>query len=119
MSENEQDNFDPIAQELAVDQDTHSFIVRIWDEPHQVGNPPQNFWRGSIIYVGSDKRLYFDDLNSIANFIREQVRADGPQAVARWETLVNRSKVGRRMRAAWLLFIQRVQNFLHRLRRPD
>jgi len=119
VSETEQDNFDPITQSLAVEQDSHSFIVRIWDEPRQASGPSPKFWRGSIIYVGSDKRLYFDDLDSIASFIREQVRAEGPQAVARWENLVNRSKVGRRLRAAWFMFWQRLQSFFSRLRRSN
>ena len=119
MSDSEQDNPGLITQDLVVDQDTHSFIVRVWDEPRKLGSKPQKFWRGSIIYVGSDKRLYFDDLNSIANFIREQVRADAPQAVARWETLVNRFKVGRRLRAAGLLFFQRIQNLMRRFQNPD
>ncbi len=56
---------------------THSFIVHIWDAAAQM--PDQDgkavSWRGSIDYVGSNKRLYFQDLDSIVRFIQEQVEA--------------------------------------------
>ena len=86
---------------MSVEEETHSFIIRIWDVIEGPGNRPEETWRGSIDYVGSGKRLYFNDLNSIASFIREQIRSEGPQAVTNWESLVERSRFGRRFRAFW------------------
>jgi len=100
-----------------MEQDNHSFIIRIWDASSTQGNLLEKTWRGSIDYVGSGKRLYFNDLNSIANFIREQIHSDDPQAVARWEALVDRSRVSRRIQAAWLLLFQRLLGLLHGSRR--
>lgn len=65
--------------------DTQAFIVRIWhealdDEGHIAA------WRGSIEHVGSDKRLYFQDLDSLVGFIQEQlgIEAKRPGSRRRW-----------------------------------
>lgn len=60
---------------MPLEQDIHSFIVRIWYETTdaQEGQP---IWRGSIDYVGKNKRLYFQDLNGITRFIQEQAGLD-------------------------------------------
>ena len=51
--------------------DTHSFIIRVWYEAQDSeGNILA--WRGSIDHVGSENRLYFQDLDGIARFIQEQ-----------------------------------------------
>lgn len=50
--------------------DTQSFIVRIWHE-RESGNDKTVGWRGSILHVGSGKRLYFHNLNSIKRFVQE------------------------------------------------
>ncbi|MBG7609482.1 MAG: hypothetical protein IZT55_01310 [Anaerolineae bacterium] len=51
--------------------DTHSFIIRVW---HEAQDSDGNIlaWRGSIDHVGSNKRLYFQNLDGISNFIQEQ-----------------------------------------------
>jgi hypothetical protein len=51
--------------------DTHSFILRIWYDATP-GNGKRRSWRGSIIDVGSGKRIYFHNLNSIKDFIQKQ-----------------------------------------------
>ena len=79
-----------------MEKETHSFIVRIWNASdvagrehlaggeHPVGEKhlpgeallksrEESGWRGSIDYVGSGRRLYFYDMESIVRFIREQV----------------------------------------------
>ena len=96
-----------------MEEETHSFIIRIWDAIDGPGNRPEETWRGSIDYVGSGKRLYFNDLNSIASFIKEQIRADGSQAVTHWEALVERSRVGHRFHALWPGLLQRWRNLWH------
>lgn len=48
--------------------DIESFIVRIWSE----GSDNQNqitAWRGSIDHVGTSRRQYFHDLDSMLRFI--------------------------------------------------
>jgi hypothetical protein len=64
---------------MALDHKTHAFIVRVWQESS--GKIPS--WRGFIEYVGQNKRLYFYDLDRIANFIKEQTGA-GINKVGPW-----------------------------------
>jgi len=90
-----------------VEEDTHSFIIRIWDVVDGPGNRPEETWRGSIDYVGSGKRLYFNDLNSIVKFIHEQIRSEGSQSIANWEALVERSKLGGRLSVFWQGIVKR------------
>lgn len=62
-----------------MDDNTHSFIVRIWQEKSDensleaVIDPQltQKNWRGWIEAVGSGHRLYFQDLQSALRFIQE------------------------------------------------
>lgn len=59
-----------------VQGDTHSFIVRIWHEAlDREGNIIA--WRGSIDHVGGGDRFYFDDLDRLVQFMREQVGLNG------------------------------------------
>ena len=51
--------------------DTQSFILRIWNDA-PAGSGKMKIWRGSIVHVGSGKRIYFHNLNSIAPFIQKQ-----------------------------------------------
>jgi hypothetical protein len=48
-----------------------SFIVRIWHETAS-SKGPGSIWRGSIVHVGSGKRVYFHDLERIKRFIQDQ-----------------------------------------------
>jgi hypothetical protein len=58
-------------QDDKCDYDTQSFILRIWvDTPSAKGKIKA--WRGSIVHVGSGKRIYFHNLNSITPFIQRQ-----------------------------------------------
>jgi hypothetical protein len=58
-------------QDDECNNDTQSFILRIWNDSPS-GNAKEKSWRGSIVHVGSGKRIYFHDLNSITPFIRRQ-----------------------------------------------
>jgi hypothetical protein len=105
-----------------VEKETHSFIVRIWNasdaagaehlpgKAHPVGEKhlpgeallksrDESDWRGSIDYVGSGRRLYFYDMESIVRFIREQVSGNtgAPVPVKMTPLAFLKSK----LRAAW------------------
>jgi hypothetical protein len=59
-----------LMQDDEVDQKAQSFIVRIWQEAaRRKGSVPA--WRGSIIHVGSGKRVYFHNLDGIKRFVQE------------------------------------------------
>jgi hypothetical protein len=70
-----------------VQGDTHAFIVRIWheatdDEGHTTA------WRGTIDHVGSESRLYFQDLDGILRFIQEQTGMSPKQPRFSWRSLL-------------------------------
>ena len=68
--------------------DTYSFVIRIWHESvDQAGNVTA--WRGYIDYVGASQRLYFQDLEAITQFIKEQTNL-APNPPARWWTKLKR-----------------------------
>jgi hypothetical protein len=54
------------------DDNTQSFVIRIW---HEDATDQQKtvVWHGSIDHVGANKRLYFADLDAVVNFIQERV----------------------------------------------
>jgi hypothetical protein len=56
-------------QDQGIAGDTQSFIVRIWHESD--GQGKGRSWRGLIIHVGSGKRVYFHNPNSIVRFVQE------------------------------------------------
>ena len=62
--------------------DTQSFILRIWNDA-PAGSGKMKLWRGSIVHVGSGKRIYFHNLNSIAPFIQKQTGM-GPGTIIAW-----------------------------------
>jgi hypothetical protein len=54
-------------------KDIEAFIVRVWQEAENIkGNGA--VWRGSIVHVGSNRQLYFYNLESIARFIKEHTQ---------------------------------------------
>ncbi len=65
----------------ALEKESHSFIVRIWSEMNDGKSPG---WRGSIDYVGSDKRLYFQELEGIIRFIKQQTGLNEGQSRRGW-----------------------------------
>jgi hypothetical protein len=72
-----------------VQGDTHAFIVRIWhEELDHEGNGLA--WRGSIHHVGSNQRLYFQDLEGIVRFVREQSGINAQRPGRRWHALLDR-----------------------------
>jgi len=62
--------------------DTQSFILRIWNDA-PAGSGKMKVWRGSIVHVGSGKRIYFHNLNSITSFIQQQTGM-GPATLITW-----------------------------------
>jgi hypothetical protein len=62
--------------------DTQSFILRIWNDAPTGSNKMKN-WRGSIVHVGTGKRIYFHSLTSITPFIQKQTGM-GPGTVGGW-----------------------------------
>lgn len=55
---------------------TESFVVRVWLERRELTDaPPQ--WRGVVEHVGSGKRKYFLDLDTIVLFMAEYMRGWG------------------------------------------
>ncbi len=59
-----------------VDDDAHSFIVRIWLEPRELeGAAPK--WRGVIKDVATDDQRHFTDLIDIELFISKYLEAMG------------------------------------------
>ena len=62
---------------------SRSFIVRIWAEAvGKTGEPTA--WRGSIDVVGTQRRFYFQDLQSIVRFIRQEVGFTGLRRHSAW-----------------------------------
>ena len=66
-----------------MEDDTYSFIVRIWQEAEDNAAEP-TAWRGSIEQVGSDQRLYFYDLEGILRFIETQTGITTHRPIIRW-----------------------------------
>jgi hypothetical protein len=68
-----------------LENDTHSFVVRIW---HELTDREGNIvtWRGSIDHVGSGERAYFHDLYGIVNFIQEQMGLNA-SCHSRWRSI--------------------------------
>jgi hypothetical protein len=50
-------------------RDTHAFIIRIWKE--ETGqNEPLPVWRGHITHAYTGERRFFQELNSLLDFIK-------------------------------------------------
>ena len=66
--------------------DILSFVVRIWHEAvDSEGNAVT--WRGYVDHVGSDKRLYFCDLDKVVSFIQREAGLNAQQAQAEQDDL--------------------------------
>ncbi len=63
-------------------KDIEAFIVRVWQEAENIKGG-RDVWRGSIVHVGSNRQLYFFDLESIARFIRENTEDQTQESFAR------------------------------------
>lgn len=53
-------------------QDTYSFVVRIWPEAAD-SRGHVLAWRGSVDNVSNGERLYFDEIEDVPAFIRKQI----------------------------------------------
>jgi hypothetical protein len=70
---------------------TQSFVVRIWPDDIQHGQPA---WRGHIIHVRGHEDRYFDKLEAIPQFIRPflvrmGLRVRPPRPLERWLTFLH------------------------------
>lgn len=67
--------------------ETYSFIIRIWADSVDDAGQPAN-WRGYIDLVGGEKRLYFQELESVTHFINQQAHlpANRPRPWWHWLT---------------------------------
>jgi hypothetical protein len=72
--------------------DTQSFIVRIWHEA-VAGDGKNKTWRGSILHVGSGKRIYFHNLDSIKRFVRERTGMEKGDLPVWLQSVINRMKL--------------------------
>jgi hypothetical protein len=70
-----------------VQGDTQAFIVRIWHEAEDDEGRPVA-WRGSVQQVGSDSRLYFQELDGIVRFIQEQTGIKARRGASKWRKLL-------------------------------
>jgi hypothetical protein len=61
----------------------HSFIIHIWQE-EETGENLED-WRGSIDYVGNDKRFYFHNSEGILRFIESQIGASLKPTPRTWK----------------------------------
>ena len=77
-----------------METETYAFIIRVWIEAGTIGDPDA-LWRGSIAQVGTERRLYFSNLNEAVSFIQEQLglRLSTPQPW--WRSIVRRIRYGR------------------------
>ena len=70
-----------------MENDTHSFILRIWYESvNREGKVVT--WRGHIDHVGNDKRFYFRDLDEVARFIKEELGLNAGRPASRWRSVL-------------------------------
>lgn len=78
-----------VLRDSGLENNTYAFIVRIWGEAtDDEGKAIQ--WRGSIDQVGSNKRLYFSDLEGVTRFIREQLEGTPARSTPGWKRLLVR-----------------------------
>jgi hypothetical protein len=72
-----------------MNSDALSFIVRIWHEVSN-GNGSVLVWRGSIEQIGTDERLYFQDLRIVERFIRQRSGIGTDRRGRRWRSFLAR-----------------------------
>jgi hypothetical protein len=75
--------------------DTHTFIIRIWQEGSQECNGENN-WRGIIDHVGYNQNLYFIEGDGIVRFIEEQTGIRLRRSVPWWRSLLARFRHAKR-----------------------
>ena len=78
------------------EENSHSFIVRIWLEPRELAEAVPE-WRGVVEHVASGERRYFIDLDDLLNFIASHL--DGKETGYRGKR--PRDWVRRGLRSRW------------------
>ena len=61
---------------IAVNEDRHLFIVRVWHEASELA--PGGQWRGSVEHVPSGQRVHFITLEALTEFVGQYWGHDGP-----------------------------------------
>jgi hypothetical protein len=79
-------------QDHELDSDTQSFIVRIWHEAAAIDGRVTT-WRGSILHVGSGKRVYFNNLDSIKRFVQERTGMEDGEAGMWLKSFLGRARL--------------------------
>lgn len=69
--------------------DEFAFIVRIWKDSNDSDGLVSG-WHGSIDHVGSNQRLYFYQLESILQFVRERTGIGIKPVKSWWKKLRDR-----------------------------
>jgi hypothetical protein len=69
--------------------DEFAFIVRIWKDSADSDGSVSG-WHGSIDHVGSNQRLYFYQLESILQFVRERTGIGFKPVKSWWKKLRDR-----------------------------
>ena len=76
-----------------MEDDTHSFVVRIWHEAVDDEGQP-TAWRGYVDDIGSGERFHFHDPSEIGNLIAQQIGLKS-KSRSRWRELL--AKIRREM----------------------
>ena len=73
-----------------MEDETHSFVVRVW--PEGVDREGQlTDWRGYVDDIASGQRFHFQDLQEITHFIAQQIGLKA-KSNSRWQSLLGRIK---------------------------
>lgn len=69
---------------MSFDQDAHSFVIRIWREPSN--EKTAGIVRGWIEHAQSKERQYFQDVDSIVEFVAHHVEPDEAEGQGKGES---------------------------------
>ena len=64
----------------ALEETTHSFVVRIWCEPREIAHAPIK-WRGAVQHVPSGEQRYIENLQDILAFIEPYIEKMGVETI--------------------------------------
>jgi hypothetical protein len=56
-----------------------TFVVNLWLEPDETGQPRGADWRGSVEHLTTRRRLYFSDLVELVAFLAAHATAPRPE----------------------------------------
>lgn len=67
----------------------HTFIIRIWFDQMDIPGY-EKVWRGLIVHVNDEKKIYFNDLDMIRSYIQEQTGIRRIRLFSWWTSLLAR-----------------------------